>query len=147
MTYLLDTNVVSELRKPPRSQDAHVRAWARSLRPSRAFISVVSVLEIEIGIGRLERRDPVQAAALRGWLEGDLLPGFAGRLLSVDLDVVRSAARFHVPDPKPERDALLAATAVVHGLMMVTRNVHDFARTGVPVLNPWDAAPRPISGS
>lgn len=137
MTHLLDTNVVSELRKPPRSQDERVRAWAQSLRPSTAFISVVSVLEIEIGIGRLERRDPAQGALLRGWLEDDLLPRFAGRLLPVDLAVARSAARLHVPDPRPERDALLAATALVHGLTMVTRNVRDFAHTGVPLVNPW----------
>ena len=139
MSYLLDTNVLSELRKPPRSQDQHVRLWARSLRPSMASISVMSVLELEIGIGRLERRDMVQGAMLRRWLEDDLMPRFAGRVLTVDLDVVHVAARLHVPDPRPERDALLAATALTHGLTMVTRNVRDFDGTGVPLVNPWDA--------
>lgn len=99
MNYLLDTNVLSELRKTPSSQDPQVRAWARALRPSKVWISVMSVLEIEIGIGRLERRDPVQGAMLRRWLEDDLTPRFSGRVLLVDLDVVHVAARLHVPDP------------------------------------------------
>lgn len=138
MNYLLDTNVLSELRKPASSQNRQVRAWARSLRPSKVWISVISVLEIEIGIGRLERRDPVQGALLRRWLEDDLTPRFTGRVLLIDLDVVRAAARLHVPDPRPERDALLAATALIHNLTMVTRNTRDFEPTGVPLLNPWD---------
>ena len=137
MTYLLDTNVVSELRKPARAQDQRVRAWAAGLRPAQAYLSVVTVLEIEIGIGRLERRDPAQGAMLRRWLEEDLLVRFAGRTLAVDLDVVRAAARLQVPDPRPERDTLIAATALVGGLTVVTRNARDFAQAGVSVLDPW----------
>jgi predicted nucleic acid-binding protein len=135
--YLLDTNVVSELRKPARSADPHVRSWAAAQQPPDTAISVITVMEIEIGIRRLARRDRVQAQRLRAWLEDVILGGFAGRILPVDLGVAHRAAPMHVPDPGPERDVLIAATAADRGLIVVTRNVADFESLGVPVLDPW----------
>lgn len=137
MTFLLDTNVVSELRKPARLADVNVRSWVAGRRPAEMFLSVITVLEIEVGIGRLERRDPGQAQRLRVWLEDELLDSFVGRILSVDLAIARRAARMHVPDPRPERDVLIAATAAERGMTVVTRNVRDFVPAGIPVLDPW----------
>ena len=137
MISLLDTNVVSELRKPESRAHPAVRSWARRRRTSELFLSVVSVMEVEIGVGRVERRDTRQGAVLRRWLEQDLLPAFAGRLLPVDLAVARRAAGLHVPDPRPERDVLIAATAIEAGLTVVTRNVSDFAALGVDLVDPW----------
>ncbi|MET9030718.1 type II toxin-antitoxin system VapC family toxin [Nocardia sp. NPDC004168] len=137
MTFLLDTNVLSELRKSSRAADPSVRAWIAGRRPSELYLSVVTVLEIEVGIGRVERRDPAQGKRLRMWLEDDVLDVFAGRILGIDLPVARRVARLHVPDPRPERDAMIAATASEHGMTLVTRNVKDFAPMDVPVINPW----------
>lgn len=137
MTLLLDTNVISELRKPEGRAHPAVRGWAQRQRTGELFLSVVSVMEVEIGVGRAERRDTRQGAVLRRWLERDLLPAFAGRLLPVDLAVARRAAGLHVPDPRPERDVLIAATAIEAGLTVVTRNVSDFAALGVDLLDPW----------
>ena len=139
MTYLLDTNVVSELRKPASRANPAVRGWARSQRTSELFLSVITVMEVEIGVGRVEKRDRPQGSILRRWLEADLLPAFAGRLLPVDVTVARRAAGFHVPDPRPERDVLIAATALEAGLTVVTRNVVDFAALGVELVDPWAA--------
>ena len=133
---LLDTNVVSALRRratlPP-----HVREWAEAVDFSAAFLSTITLLELEHGILMVERRDTTQGATLRRWLDTAVLPQFAGRSLPVDDPVSRLCARLHVPDPRPERDALIAATALVHGLTMVTRNVQDFQPMGVTVFNPW----------
>ena len=139
MSCLLDTNVVSELRKPESRTHPAVRDWARRQRTSELFLSVISVMEVEIGVGRVERRDARQGAVLRRWLEQDLLPAFAGRLLPVDLAVARRAAGLHVPDPRPERDVLIAATAIKAGLTVVTRNVSDFAALEVDLVDPWVA--------
>ena len=111
--------------------------WAAAQVPDTLFISVITLMEIEIGILRLERRDPTQAARLRPWAERIVPAAFARRILAVDAAVARRAAPMHVPDPSAERDALIAATALVHGLIVVTRNVGDFARTGARVTNPW----------
>jgi len=138
VSYLLDTNVISELRKPAGRAAPTVRAWAQRQVTHDLSISVITVMEIEIGIARLERRDPAQGETLRRWLEHDLLAAFANRMLPVDLDVVRQAARMHVPDPRPERDVLIAATALTRNLTVVTRNVADFETLGVALLNPWD---------
>lgn len=136
--YLLDTNVVSELRKARTGKaDARVAAWAQATPASAMFLSAISVLELELGILLVERRDGPQAALLRGWLDQHVLPAFDGRILPVDAAVARCCARLHVPDPRAERDALIAATALVHGLTVVTRNVGDFAATNVGLLNPW----------
>jgi toxin FitB len=137
--YLLDTNVVSELRKSSRA-DASVRAWAKKTSAGTFWLSTISVLELEIGVLRMERRDAAQGALLRQWLEQWVLVRFSERLLGVDVDIARTGAKMHVPDPRPERDALIGATALVHGLTLVTRNVVDFEPMGVVVLNPWVAA-------
>lgn len=140
--YLLDTNVVSELRRAGTGQ-AHpaVKRWADSVDPIVVHLSVVSIMEIEIGILRLARRDSAQAERLRSWLERQVLTAFAGRILAVDLPVARRCAQLLGPDPKADRDALIAATAHVHGLTVVTRNTVDFQATGVALLNPWTHAP------
>jgi len=145
VSYLLDTNVVSELRKSAERAAPNVRAWAQLQATSELSISVITVMEIEIGIARLERRDSAQGQVLRTWLERDMLAAFATRTLPVDLDVVRRAALMHVPDPRPERDVLIAATAVTHKLVVVTRNIADFQRLGVELLNPWDEQGRALS--
>jgi len=134
--FLLDTNVVSELRKA--QADPAVVAWARSVPAYRLYISAITLLEIETGILRLERRDPKQASPLRNWLEAHVIPAFAGRVLSIDGAVARRCARLHVPDRSNECDALIAATALVHDMTVVTRNTRDFAFSGAPVLNPWE---------
>lgn len=138
MSYLLDTNVISELRKPAGRAAPTVRGWAQRQVTHDLLISVITVMEIEIGIARLERRDPAQGEVLRRWLERDLLAAFANRMLPVDLDVVREAARMHVPHHRPERDVLIAATALTRNLTVVTRNTADFEPLGVPLVNPWD---------
>lgn len=137
MSHLLDTNVISELRKPQRRANAGVRSWISSRVVSDLYLSVITVLEIEIGIKRLARNDPVQSERLQVWLDMEVLDVFSGRILPVDVPVARRCARMHVPDPRPERDALIAATASVHGLTVVTRNVRDFEHLGVSVSNPW----------
>ncbi len=135
--YLLDTNVVSELRKAKRA-DRNFTTWAGSVPTTSLFLSVITILEIDTGILLVERRDPPQAALLRAWLEGQVLPAFAGRILAVDTVVARSCAKLHVPDRRSDRDALIAATALVHGLTVVTRNTDDFKDMGVELLNPWE---------
>lgn len=134
--FLLDTNVISELRRRDRA-DAQVLAWTDSVAQPDLFISVITVLEIETGILSLERRDARQGAVLRDWLDGYILPSFADRILPVDLPVARRCAALHVPDGRTERDAFIAATAMVHGLTVATRNISDFQPTGVAVINPW----------
>jgi hypothetical protein len=136
--YLLDTNVVSELRKAKNGKaNRNVVAWAESVNAAALFLSVVTVLELEMGVLSKERNDPEQGAVLRDWLENQVLPVFAGRILSIDTAVARRCAGLHVADRSPERDALIAATALEHGMTVVTRNVDDFVTTGVPLLNPW----------
>ncbi len=136
MTYLIDTNVWSELRNPGRA-DSNVRAWAEQARPADLYLSAVTVFELERGVLLIERRDPHQGARLRQWLDERVLQPFEGQVLPIDARVARRCAALHVPDPRPERDALIAATALVHGLTVVTRNVGDFEPMGVGLLNPW----------
>ena len=136
--FLLDTHVLSELRKARANKaDPHVTAWARTVSADSLFLSVIVVQELEIGTLLVERRDPAQGAILRAWLDGHVMPAFAERILPVDLAVARRSAALHVPAPRPIRDALIAATALVHGLTVVTRDLSDFAPMGVPLLNPW----------
>ncbi|MFA5242511.1 MAG: type II toxin-antitoxin system VapC family toxin [Sulfuricella sp.] len=136
--YLLDTNIVSELRKAKSGKaDQNVRAWAESVSATSLFLSAITILELETGILLVERRDPSQGAVLRAWLDGHVLPVFSGRILAIDTAVAQRCARLHVPDPRSDRDALIAATALVHGMTVVTRNVVDFAPTGVEIFNPW----------
>lgn len=136
--YVLDTNVVSELRKAKTGRaDPHVVAWAQSVPATSLFVSAISILELETGILLLERRDATQGAMLRQWLETQVLPSFAERVLAVDTAVARQCASLHVPDPSSDRDALIAASAMAHGMAVVTRNVEDFKPTGVEIVNPW----------
>jgi hypothetical protein len=136
--YLLDTNVVSELRKAKTGKaNKNVRAWADSVSATSLFLSSITILELETGILLIERRDPTQGAMLRAWLDGHVLPAFSGRILVVDVAVAQRCAKLHVPDPRAHRDALIAATALVHGMTVVTRNVADFESTGVEIFNPW----------
>ncbi len=138
--FLLDTNVVSELRKIRLEKaDPHVAQWAGGVDADALYISAVTILELEIGVLQIERRAHRQGAVLRKWLDTLVLPEFDGRILSVDATVAQRCARLHVPDPHAERDALIAATALVHGMTVVTRNTADFAATDVPLMNPWDA--------
>lgn len=138
--YLLDTNVLSEFQRSRPNEG--VLSWVESVDPVKLNISVLTVLEIEVGILRLSRRDEVQAMRLRNWLDEAVLDGFEGRTLPITLEISRRAAQTHVPNSKPAIDALLGATASVHGLTVVTRNVKDFAELGVPVFNPWRAPER-----
>jgi predicted nucleic acid-binding protein len=134
--YLLDTNVVSELRKGDRA-DQRVTAWASGLDIGVMYLSVMSLLEIRLGILSVRRKDETRANRLDVWLEKQVIAHFADRVLPVDIPVALRCAALHVPDPRSDRDALIAATALVHGLTVVTRNTRDFQRTGVPLLNPW----------
>lgn len=134
--FLLDTNVISELRKP--QADPAVVSWAKGVAAYKLYISAITLLEIETGILRLQRRDTAQAAILRTWLEGHVIPAFAGRVLSIDSQVARRCARLHVPDRGNECDALIAATALVHDMTIVTRNAKDFTFDGITVINPWE---------
>lgn len=138
MMYVLDTNVVSELRKARTGKiDANVAAWAESIDASALFVSSIMIMELELGILSVERRDAIQGSRLRSWLEQHVLPEFSGRTLPVDTAVALRCARLHVPDKRSERDAIIAATALVHGMSVVTRNVADFEPTGVAIINPW----------
>lgn len=136
--YILDTNVISELRKG-RKTHPNVRKWAEALPSASLYISVISVLELEIGILLVDRRDKKQGAILRVWMDSHVLPTFSDRILAIDTAVAQRCATLHVPNPCSDRNALIAATALVHGLTVATRNVADFERTGVGVLNPWVA--------
>lgn len=139
--YLLDTNVISELRKAGDGKaDANVVAWLSSVDAGTFYLSAVTLMEIEFGILRIERRDPIQGGRLRAWMNKHILPEFADRILPVDTAVALRCAALHVPDPCSERDAFIAATALVHGMMIVTRNIADFKAAAVPMLNPWEAA-------
>jgi predicted nucleic acid-binding protein len=136
--YLLDTNVVSELRKVRAGKaNPNVARWADSVDANQLYLSVISVQELEIGVLLVERRDAAQGAMLRTWLNEHVLPAFAGRILPVDTKIALRSAHMHAPDPHPVRDGLIAATALIHGMTIVTRNVDDFIRTDGMVLNPW----------
>jgi toxin FitB len=134
--FLLDTNVVSELRKTTRAEPT-VRAWASGHSPDLFHLSTMTLMELEIGVLRIERRDKPQGDRLRHWLQQVVVVQFDRRILDVDTEIARACAKLHVPDPRPERDALIAATALVHGLTVVTRNTADFEPMGVVLLNPW----------
>lgn len=137
--FLLDTNVISELRRPDKAH-RNVVAWANAIPAASFFISAISILEIELGARLIERRDSAQGAVLRNWIDNHILARFEGRILPIDTPVAQRCAQLHVPNPRAERDALIAATALVHGLTIVTRNVGHFEPTGVPLLNPWGDA-------
>ncbi|MGI0524485.1 type II toxin-antitoxin system VapC family toxin [Rhizobium giardinii] len=138
MTYLLDTNVVSELRKIGDGKaDANVVAWVGREDSTAFFLSAITILELELGILGVQRRDARQGARLRTWLDNHVRPEFAGRILSIDDAVATRCAHLHIPDRRNEVDALIAATALVHELTVVTRNVKDFEGTGAIIVDPW----------
>jgi|SRR6185437_3905106 len=140
--FLLDTNVISELRKSETLRiDRRVAAWEKSTDPQLMFLSVITILELETGVLLLGKHDHRQAQFMRTWIDERVMPNFTGRILPVDLAVAVRCAPLHVPNPRPEADALIAATALQHGMTVVTRNVRDFKPMGVPVLNPWEATP------
>jgi predicted nucleic acid-binding protein len=139
--YLLDTNVISELRKAGDGKaDANVIAWLAGQEAASFYISAVTLMELELGILRLERRDARQGAKLRLWMNDRVLPEFLERTLPVDTAVALCCAKLHIPDVCADRDAYIAATAIVHGMAVVTRNVADFVTTGVEIVNPWQVA-------
>jgi toxin FitB len=145
--YLLDTNVVSELRKAKSGKaDRHVVAWAGSVPAGSLYLSVITVLELEMGVLQIERRDRTQGSLMRAWLDEQVMPAFAGRILAVDAAVALRCARLHVPNRSAERDALIAATALVHGMTVATRNVADFAATKVGLIDPWKGLALPAGG-
>jgi len=138
MSFILDTNVLSELRKVRSGKaDAKVIAWAASVDAGELYVSTISIMELALGVLSIERKDAAQGAILRAWLEQQVLPEFSDRTLPIDTAVALRCARLHVPDKRGERDALIAATALVHGMTVVTRNIGDFRHAGLAVLNPW----------
>lgn len=140
--YVLDTNVVSELRRAPSGRaDEQVVSWASQIEPALAYISAVTAMELEIGVRLVERRDGPSGLVLRQWLENDVHSAFEGRILPVDVEVARVAAALQIPDPAPVSDAFIAATAIVHSMSVVTRDSGDFTRfSGLSVINPWTDA-------
>lgn len=137
--FLLDSNVVSELRKA-KAGKAHrgVAGWADDVPAALMYLSVISLHELEHGVLLAERSDPTKGEVLRDWLDNSVVPAFSERIVPIDVPVVMRAAALHVPDPAPFRDALIGATALVHGMTMVTRNVHDFERfADLELVNPW----------
>lgn len=136
--YLLDTNVISELRKLRSARaDRNVAEWAGKIETSETWLSVITIQELDIGVQLAERKDVVKGRILRQWLEDSILPAYRERLIDIDLEVARCGARMQIPDPRPFRDSLIAATAIVHGLVVVTRNTPDFETTGAETFNPW----------
>lgn len=136
MSFLLDTNVVSELRRP--SGDASLRQWFASVPSAAMYLSVLSLGEIRQGIDRLRPRDPRQAESLDGWLDS-LRNWYADRLLAVTAEIAEEWGRLNVNRTYPVIDGLMAATAMVHHLVVVTRNEKDYDTSRVRVLNPFSS--------
>lgn len=135
MTYLLDTNVISELRK--REPDPHVLDWYQAVPSARLFVSVLTIGEIQLGIERLRRKNGAQAEALEWWFRG-LRSTYRDHVVDIDMETTREWGRLNVPDPLPVIDGLLAASAKVRGWTLVTRNTAGLARSGVDLLNPFE---------
>jgi predicted nucleic acid-binding protein len=134
--FLLDTNVISELRQGKPQPSAAVRRWAADQPSHRLFLSAITILELELGIQSLERRTPPQGSALRSWLAG-VRTAFAGHILPFGENTAAVCASLHIPNPRSERDAMIAASALEHKFTVVTRNTADFEATGVPLIDPW----------
>lgn len=138
MSFLLDTNVISEARKP--NGNPRVREWLASVKGTDLFLSVLVVGEIRLGIERLRRRDPAQASIYETWL-AELQQDYADRILPITIRIAEEWARLNAPSPVPVIDGLLAATAIVEGLTLVSRNTADLTRTGVRLFDPFDGRP------
>jgi len=134
--FLLDTDVLSELRRPDKANPGLI-TWAKSTVLAELFISAITLFEIELGAAQAARKDAVKGKVLRTWIETQVMPAFRGRIIAVDAVVAQRCATLHVPDPRPQRDSLIAATALVHRMTVITRNVRDFEPMGVHLLNPW----------
>lgn len=134
--FVLDTNVISEMRLRTKA-NPNVMAWTVATPADQTFLSAITILEIEVGVQLIERKDKRQGQNLRAWIDGQVLPGFEGRILPVDTAVAQCCAGLHVPKTKADRDAMIAATAIVHAMTVVTRNVRDFSGMSVKLLNPW----------
>jgi predicted nucleic acid-binding protein len=134
--FLLDTNVISELRRPGKA-NRNVKAWADANPATSFYLSAITILELEIGVLLLMRKDTPGGAALRTWINKQVLPDFRGRILPVDSAVALRCATLHIPHPRPVHDSLIAATAMVHGMTLATRNRADFEGTGVALIDPW----------
>jgi toxin FitB len=138
MRYLLDTNVISELRKVGSGRaNPAVTLWASTVDSNDLYLSVITMQELEIGVLSAERADPLKGKALRQWLHGSITDLFKNRILVLDTTAAFISAKFNVPNPTPFRDGFIAAIAATHGMTLVTRNTKDFERTGVTLLNPW----------
>ena len=135
--YLLDTNVISELRVVGRTH-TNVLSWSSSQDQSKFFLSVATVMELQYGALLLKRRDPRQGEAMRQWVQERVLPDFASRILPLTQDIALVCPELHVPNRRGDRDAWIAATAIVHELTVVTRNVRDFQTANLSILNPWE---------
>ena len=118
--------------------DPNLTAWALNMDAAELFVSAITIMELEFGVLSIERKDAIQGGMLSTWLEQHVLPEFSGRTLPIDTAVAQRCARLHVPDKRGERDALIAATALVHGMAVVTRNTGYFKPTGVALVNPWE---------
>jgi hypothetical protein len=136
--YILDTNVVSELRKGTKAHP-NVRTWTQGLPAASLYLSAISILELEIGILLIARRDQKQGVVLRAWMDKHVLPTFDGRILAIDTTVAQRCAALPVLNPRSDRHALIAATALVHGMTVATRNANHFEPMGVAIVDPWQS--------
>lgn len=136
--FLLDTNAVSESRKLATSNvDPVFKNWIDEIDPNLLYVSVISLMELEVGILRISRRDTRQGIVLREWFDMEIKPNYEGRVLDITPDIAYTCARLNVPDPRPYQDAWIAATALVHGMTVGTRNVRDFVPMNVSLLCPF----------